>query len=97
MLRNMNAMKAVEWRYGVQYGRTMHAEMARAALSTVPRVPINSVVIPYAPIQKVLDIRKDLESFDGDRRGIADCLCNAEASLVEACIIAMRDAAKELT
>ncbi|HID7331745.1 TPA: hypothetical protein ACXHT9_004675 [Klebsiella pneumoniae] len=32
---------------------------------------------------KVARIRLDLNDFDGDRRGIADCLCDAEEALIE--------------
>lgn len=34
-------------------------------------------------LQKVARIRLDLNDFDGDCRGIADCLCNAEEALIE--------------
>lgn len=34
-------------------------------------------------LQKVARIRLDLNDFDGDRRGIADCLCYAEEALIE--------------
>lgn len=34
-------------------------------------------------IQKVARIRLDLNDFDGDRRGIADCLGEAEEALIE--------------
>ncbi|HCB1228310.1 TPA: hypothetical protein MYN80_000100 [Klebsiella pneumoniae] len=34
-------------------------------------------------LQKVARIRLDLNDFDGDRRGIADCLCDAEQALTE--------------
>lgn len=34
-------------------------------------------------LQKVARIRLDLNDFDGDRRGIADCLCDAEEVLIE--------------
>ncbi|SVZ74936.1 Uncharacterised protein [Klebsiella pneumoniae] len=36
-----------------------------------------------AALQKVARIRLDLNGFDGDRRGIADCLGNAEEALIE--------------
>ncbi|HBZ2112904.1 hypothetical protein CKQ90_00220 [Klebsiella pneumoniae] len=36
-----------------------------------------------AALQKVARIRLDLNDFDGDRRGIADCLCDAEEVLIE--------------
>lgn len=34
-------------------------------------------------LQKVASIRLDMNDFDGDRRGIADCLCEAEEALIE--------------
>lgn len=34
-------------------------------------------------LQKVARIRLDMDGFDGDRRGIADCLCDAEEALIE--------------
>ncbi|HDY5311098.1 TPA: DUF551 domain-containing protein [Klebsiella pneumoniae] len=34
-------------------------------------------------LQKVARIRLDLNGFDGDRRGISDCLGNAEEALIE--------------
>ncbi|WP_425373148.1 DUF551 domain-containing protein [Klebsiella pneumoniae] len=34
-------------------------------------------------LQKVARIRLDLNDFDGDRRGIADCLCDSEEALIE--------------
>ncbi|VAU18959.1 hypothetical protein [Klebsiella variicola] len=35
-------------------------------------------------LQKVARIRLDMNDFDGDRRGIADCLGDAEEALIEA-------------
>lgn len=45
-----------------------------------------SPVVPddvLAALQKVARIRLDLNDFDGDRRGIADCLGDAEEALIE--------------
>ncbi|BBQ66589.1 hypothetical protein WP3W18C02_14080 [Klebsiella quasipneumoniae] len=36
-----------------------------------------------AALQKVARIRLDMNDFDGDRRGIADCLGDAEEALIE--------------
>lgn len=36
-----------------------------------------------AALQKVARIRLDMNDFDGDRRGITDCLCDAEEALIE--------------
>ncbi|HBY6349960.1 TPA: hypothetical protein MI400_14865 [Klebsiella pneumoniae] len=45
----------------------------------VPVVPDDVL----AALQKVARIRLDLNDFDGDRRGIADCLGDAEEALIE--------------
>lgn len=48
--------------------------------------PQPAPVVPddvLAALQKVARIRLDLNGFDGDRRGIADCLGNAEEALIE--------------
>lgn len=45
-----------------------------------------ALVVPddvLAALQKVARIRLDMDGFDGDRRGIADCLCDAEEALIE--------------
>ncbi|WP_324284798.1 hypothetical protein Q5384_14510 [Enterobacter ludwigii] len=51
-------------------------------LYTAPPAP----VVPddvMAAIQKVARIRLDLNDFDGDKRGILDCLSEAEEALIE--------------
>ena len=54
-----------------------------------PRLHIKAQPAPVVPedvldaLQKVARIRLDLNGFDGDRRGIADCLGNAEEALIE--------------
>lgn len=48
--------------------------------------PQPSPVVPddvLDALQKVAHIRLDLNEFDGDRRGIADCLGDAEEALIE--------------
>lgn len=48
--------------------------------------PPASVSVPddvMAAMQKVARIRLDLNDFDGDRRGIAECLGEAEEALIE--------------
>lgn len=53
------------------------------------RSAANAQLAPVVPddvleaLQKVARIRLDLNDFDGDRRGIADCLCDAEEALIE--------------
>lgn len=57
--------------------------MAEAPLyrhaQTAPVVPDDVL----AALKKVARIRLDLNDFDGDRRGIADCLGDAEEALIE--------------
>ncbi|MDZ0185729.1 DUF551 domain-containing protein [Klebsiella quasipneumoniae] len=48
-------------------------------LKAVPVVPKDVL----EALQKVARIRLDMNDFDGDRRGIADCLCDAEEALIE--------------
>lgn len=57
-----------------------------------PRLHIKEQPAPVAPVvpqdvldalQKVARIRLDMNDFDGDLRGIADCLCDAEEALIE--------------
>ena len=54
-----------------------------------PRLHIIEQPAPVVPddvldaLQKVARIRLGLNDFDGDRRGIADCLCDAEEALIE--------------
>lgn len=53
------------------------------------RSAANAQLAPVVPddvldaLQKVARIRLDLDEFDGDRRGIADCLGDAEEALIE--------------
>ncbi|MFW7621480.1 hypothetical protein [Klebsiella quasipneumoniae] len=50
------------------------------------RHPQPAPVVPddvLAALQKVARMRLDLNDFDGDRRGIADCLGDAEEALIE--------------
>ncbi len=68
-----------------------------------PRLHIKEQPAPVVPndvlyaLQKVARIRLDLNDFDGDRRGIADCLCDAEEALIEVvnCRAAMLAAAPQ--
>lgn len=50
----------------------LHAQSA----SVVPQDVLDA-------LQKVARIRLDMNDFDGDRRGIADCLGDAEEALIE--------------
>lgn len=53
----------------------------RSAANAHPAPAVPDDVL--AALQKVARIRLDLNDFDGDRRGIADCLCDAEEALIE--------------
>ncbi|HDX9111764.1 TPA: hypothetical protein RQO74_000199 [Klebsiella michiganensis] len=60
------------FRAGFRYAR-------RTAPQPAPVVPDDVL----DALQKVARIRLDLNEFDGDRRGIADCLSDAEEELIE--------------
>lgn len=57
----------------------------RAAFAnvTAPPAPVSVPDDVMAAIQKVARIRLDLNDFDGDKRGILDCLSEAEEALIE--------------
>ena len=65
-----------EWEDDVTETPATDAFLAEARESAIP-----SDVM--AAIQKVARIRIDLNDFDGDKRGIVDCLGEAEESLIE--------------
>lgn len=53
------------------------------ALYAAPPAPVSVPDDVMAAIQKVARIRLDLNDFDGDKRGILDCLGDAEDALIE--------------
>ena len=62
-------------------------ELARIALASLEQNVLsgNSTVIPgevLSAIREVARIRADFDDFDGDRRGIGDCLDEAEQELI---------------
>lgn len=60
-------------------------ELAKA-IRKGPDMPPAQPVVPddvLDALQKVARIRLDMNDFDGDRRGIADCLGDAEEALIE--------------
>lgn len=63
-------------------------ELAKAIRKGPDMPPVQPApVVPddvLKALQKVARIRLDMDGFDGDRRGIADCLCDAEEALIEA-------------
>lgn len=62
-------------------------ELAKAIRKGPDMPPVQPAqVVPddvLKALQKVARIRLDIDGFDGDRRGIADCLCDAEEALIE--------------
>ncbi|CAB5622188.1 Uncharacterised protein [Klebsiella pneumoniae] len=72
------------------YLRAWPADRARNAVEgyTIP-LYLHAQPAPVVPqdvleaLQKVARIRLDMNDFDGDRRGIADYLCDAEEALIE--------------
>ncbi|ELX8366043.1 hypothetical protein NVS08_17210 [Enterobacter kobei] len=50
---------------------------------TVQPAPVSVPDDVLAAMQKVARIRLDLNDFDGDKRGILDCLSDAEEALIE--------------
>lgn len=71
------------------YLRAWPADRARNAVEgyTIPLYRhAQQPVVPddvLEALQKVARIRLDMNDFDGDRRGIADCLGDAEEALIE--------------
>ncbi|MCS5752795.1 DUF551 domain-containing protein [Klebsiella pneumoniae subsp. pneumoniae] len=66
----------VDWHY---FGGRVHIKALRVTSQPAPGVPDDVL----DALQKVARIRLDLNEFDGDRRGIADCLGDAEEALIE--------------
>lgn len=64
-----------------EYSEAFKTPATDAFLAEVQARAIPSDVM--AAIQKVARIRIDLNDFDGDKRGIVDCLGEAEESLIE--------------
>ena len=68
-----------------------HDALVKSTDNVVQPVPLyrHAQPAPVVPddvlvaLQKVARIRLDLNDFDGDRRGIADCLGDAEEALIE--------------
>ncbi|HIC9076944.1 TPA: DUF551 domain-containing protein [Klebsiella aerogenes] len=66
----------VDWHY---FGGRVHIKGLRLDSQPAPVVPEDVL----DALQKVARIRLELNDFDGDRRGIADCLWEAEEALLE--------------
>ncbi len=80
--------EAVAYMIGGHY--LMHAQdpkvdnyTSAVPLYTAPPMPVSVPDDVMAAIQKVARIRLDLNEFDGDKRGIAESLGEAEEALIE--------------
>ncbi|HHT0956712.1 TPA: hypothetical protein ACTYAS_004179 [Enterobacter kobei] len=63
---------------------TSRAEMGDVLLyRSAPPAPVSVPDDVMTAMQKVARIRLDLNDFDGDKRGILDCLSDAEEALIE--------------
>ncbi|WLP18233.1 hypothetical protein Q8725_08365 [Klebsiella michiganensis] len=69
------------WRYTEEQCETRGSVTAQPLYSHAQQPVVPGDVLDA--LQKVARIRLDLNDFDGDRRGIADCLCDAEEALIE--------------
>lgn len=69
----------VDWHY---FGGRVHIKALRESSQSAQVVPVVPDDVLEA-LQKVARIRLDLNDFDGDIRGIADCLGDAEEALIE--------------
>lgn len=67
-----------------QYGEFAQApDCELRILYTAPPAPVSVPDDVMEAMQKVARIRLDLNDFDGDKRGILDCLGDAEEALIE--------------
>lgn len=69
------------WRYTEEQRETRGSVTAQPLYRHAQQPVVPGDVLDA--LQKVARIRLDLNDFDGDRRGIADCLCDAEEALIE--------------
>ncbi|ELY4601102.1 hypothetical protein SM003_003767 [Cronobacter malonaticus] len=65
-----------------RYDAHAHIPAQRRVLYTAPPAPVVAEDV-LAALRKVAKIRLDFNEFDGDRRGMADCLVEAEEALIE--------------
>lgn len=78
----------VAWMWEIYGGGHMYAKIKPSSLDatplyTAPPAPVSVPDDVMAAMQKVARIRLDLNDFDGDKRGILDCLSDAEENLIE--------------
>lgn len=81
LLQRISSGEAV---VGIDFGNLIVRELAAFRLAAMDSEP--APVVPddvLDALRKVARIRLDLNDFDGDRRGIADCLGDAEEALIE--------------
>ncbi|SLU99466.1 Uncharacterised protein [Klebsiella pneumoniae] len=79
----------VAWRWRSGTDKRWHLASRGDLAGEVEPLYRHAQPVPVVPddvldaLQKVARIRLDLNDFDGDRRGIADCLGDAEEALIE--------------
>lgn len=72
------------WHYGNFIGFSKPVEgIEDEYFYSAPAAPVSVPDDVMAAMQKVARIRLDLNDFDGDKRGILDCLGDAEEALIE--------------
>ncbi|WP_213780943.1 hypothetical protein [Enterobacter hormaechei] len=72
------------WHYGNFIGFSKPVEgIEDEYYYSAPPAPVSVPDDVMAAMQKVARIRLDLNDFDGDKRGILDCLSDAEEALIE--------------
>ncbi|ELY2671819.1 hypothetical protein SMZ63_002759 [Cronobacter sakazakii] len=77
-------VQAMDW-HDVEkylYDEALDRGIRCRVLYTAPTAPVVPEDV-LAALRKVVKIRLDFNDFDGDRRGMADCLGEAEEALIE--------------
>ena len=86
ILKELPASEFSSAREFLKSGPLPGEEVLRNRIAEIAALSQPAPVVPddvLDALQKVARIRLDLNDFDGDRRGIADCLCDAEEALIE--------------
>lgn len=86
ILKELPASEFSSAREFLKAGPLPGEEVLRNRIAEIAALSQPAPVVPddvLKALQKVARIRLDMDGFDGDRRGIADCLCDAEEALIE--------------
>lgn len=89
ILKELPATEFSTAREFLKAGPLTGEEILRNRIAEIVALSQPTPVVPVMPddvldaLQKVARLRLDLNDFDGDRRGIDDCLCDAEEALIE--------------